>query len=87
MTTKEQVREKVYHLIDELPKHLKRQADNILESGVIDFDKEDDTWALPKDIYIAMLPYIKSLYRHPHPTRAYNKKIKKIAATINYWLG
>ena len=51
MTTKEKVREKVYLLIDELPERLKRQADNILESGVIDFENEEDTWTLPIERY------------------------------------
>lgn len=87
MTTKEKVREKVYLLIDELPERLKRQTDNILDSGVIDFDNEEDTWTLPKDIYIAMLPYIEFLHRHPKPTRAYKKKIKQIRLAISYWLG
>ena len=86
MTTKEKVREKVYLVIDELPERLKRQADNILDSGVIDFENEEDTWALPKDIYIAMLPYIEFLHRHPKPTRAYKKKIQKIRLAIRYLL-
>lgn len=86
MATKEEVREKVYLLIDELPERLKKQTDNILESGVIDFESEEDNWALPKDIYIAMLPYIEFLHRHPHPTREYNKKIKKIRSALNYRL-
>lgn len=86
MTTKEKVREKVHQLIDDLSVTLKKQADNVLESGVIDFEDEDDTWALPKDIYTAMLPYMKFLYRHPNPTRAYNKKIKKIEGAIDYML-
>jgi hypothetical protein len=86
MATKEEVREKVYLLIDELPERLKKQTDNILESGVIDFESEKDNWALPKDIYIAMLPYIEFLHRHPKPTRAYKKKIKQIRLAISYWL-
>lgn len=86
MATKEEVREKVYLLIDELPERLKKQTDNILESGVIDFESEKDNWVLPKDIYIAMLPYIEFLHRHPHPTREYNKKIKKIRGALNYRL-
>ena len=86
MTTKEKVREKVYLLIDELPERLKKQTDNILESGVIDFESEEDNWALPKDIYIALLPYIEFLHRHPKPTMAYKKKIKKIKGALNYLL-
>lgn len=85
MTTKENVREKVYEIIDDLPERLKKQVDNILESGVIDFENEKDTWALPKEIYTAMIPYMKSLYRHPNPTREYKKKLKKIEGAINYW--
>lgn len=85
MTTKEKVREKVYLLIDELPERLKRQADNILESGVIDFDNEEPHWGLPKDIINALAPYFEHLHRHPHPTRKWSNKIKKLRIGINYW--
>ena len=63
---------------------LKRQCDNILESGVIDFDNEEPHLALPKDIIIALVPYIERSHKHPNPTRKWNNKIKVLRTGINY---
>lgn len=84
-TTKEDVRQKVYSLIDDMNVSLKKQCDNILESGVIDFDNEEPHWGLPKDIINALIPYIECSHRHPHPTRKWHNKIKKLRIGINYW--
>ena len=50
-TTKEKVREKVISMLeDELHRNLITKLDNLLDSGAIDFESEDDNYKLPKQI-------------------------------------
>lgn len=49
-TTKENVRAKVLTLLDDIRPHLEQKLEKLLDSGTINFEKEDDTWCLPKDI-------------------------------------
>lgn len=76
-TTKENVREKVLELLNDLRPILESKLDVLLDSDVIDFEKESDNWALPKDIMQALAKEIAWLYKHPNPPYGYKKKIER----------
>lgn len=77
MTTRENVRAKVVELLKDLKPILESKLDILLDSGVIDFDKEDDNWALPKDIMQALAKEMAWQYKHPNPPYGYKKKIER----------
>jgi hypothetical protein len=81
-TTKENVRAKVCTLLDDIRPHLEQKLEKLLDSGVIDFEKENDTWGLPKDIIIAMAKEVEFQYSDPHPQRGYKKRLDKIFRAI-----
>lgn len=62
-TTKEKVREKVIGLLDDIRPHIETKLDKLLESGLIDFDNEDDNYALPKDIMQALARVMEFQYK------------------------
>jgi hypothetical protein len=76
-TTKENVREKVLTLLDDIRPHLEHKLEKLLDSGVIDFEKESDNWALPKDIMQALAKEMAWQYKHPNPPYGYKKKIER----------
>lgn len=76
MTTKEKVRAKVIELLDDIRPLLEMKLDNLLDSGAIDFEKEYDTWALPKDIIQALAKEMAWQYKHPNPPYGYKKRIE-----------
>lgn len=76
-TTKENVRAKVKTLLDDIRPYLERKLEKLLDSGVIDFEKEDDNWVLPKDIIQAMAKEMAWQYKHPNPPYGYKKRIEK----------
>lgn len=76
-TTKENVREKVLTLLDDIRPHLEHKLEKLLDSGVIDFEKESDNWALPKDIMQALAKEMAWQYKHPNPHYGYKKKIER----------
>ena len=83
MTTKENVRAKVVDMIEnDLPQILIEKLDYLLDSGAIDFEKEDDNYKLPKHIMQALGNMMSRLYSHPHATRAEKKQIKNFNAFI-----
>lgn len=75
-TTKENVRAKVCTLLDDIRPHLEQKLEKLLDSGLIDFEKEDNNWGLPKDIIIAMAEEIAWQYKHPNPPYGYKKRIE-----------
>lgn len=75
-TTKENVRAKVKTLLDDIRPLLERKLEKLLDSGVIDFEKEDDNWVLPKGIIQALAKEIDWQYKHPNPPYGYKKRIE-----------
>lgn len=75
-TTKENVRAKVLTLLDDIRPHLEQTLEKLLDSGLIDFEKEDDTWGLPKDIIQALAKKMAWQYKHPNPPYGYKKRIE-----------
>ena len=82
-TTKENVREKVIALLDNIRPHLEDKLEKLLDSGLIEFEKEVDNWALPKDIIVAMAEEVEFQYSDPLPKRGYKKRIDKISRAIS----
>ena len=76
-TTKENVRAKVMTLLDDIRPHLEDKLDELLDSGVIDFEKEDDNWGLPKDIMQVLAREISWQYKHHNPPYGYKKRIER----------
>lgn len=81
-TTKSKVRKKTKELLKDLKPHLEKCIENLLNSGAIDFEKEEDNYGLPKDIMCALAKEIEWLYRQPYPTRGYKQKIKNFYAMM-----
>lgn len=75
-TTKQNVRAKVIELLNGLKPMLESKLDTLLDSGVIDFEKEDNNWGLPKDIMQALAKEIAWQYKHPNPPYGYKKRIE-----------
>ena len=81
-TTKENVRAKVIEILDDIRPHLERKLEVLLDSGLIEFEKEDDNWVLPQDIIVAMARNVEFQYSPLHPKRGYKKRIDKIFRAI-----
>ena len=81
-TTKENVRAKVIGLLDDIRPYLEQKLNKLLESGAIDFEKEDDNYALPKDIMVALAEEIAFQYEAPNPKRGWKKRIQKLFTAI-----
>lgn len=81
-TTKENVRAKVKTLLDDIRPRLEQKLEKLLDSGLIDFEKEENTWGLPKDIIIAMAKEVEFQYSNPYPKRGYKKRLDKIFRAI-----
>lgn len=76
-TTKENVREKVVSMLeDELRRNLIIKLDNLLDSGAIDFDSEDDNYKLPKQIMQVLGYSMSRAYTNPHATAKDKKQVK-----------
>lgn len=82
MTTKEDVREKVIELLNDIRPHLEKKLDKLLDSGAIDFDNESPYWGLPKEIMCALAKEIEFQYKHHDPPRGYKKKINNFYAMM-----
>lgn len=76
-TTKEKVRAKVIGLLDDIRPHLEQKLEKLLDSGTINFEKESDTWGLPKEIIQALAKEIAWQYKHPCPPYGYKKRIER----------
>lgn len=81
-TTKENVRAKVRTLLDDIRPHLEQKLEKLLDSGLIDFEKEDNNWVLPKDIIVAMTKEVEFQYSKPYPKRGYKKRLDQIFRAI-----
>ena len=82
-TTKERVREKGVEMItNDLPKSLIEKLDVLLDSGAINFEKEEDHYGLPKQIMVALADYMSRSYSNIHATRADKKQIKNFTYFI-----
>lgn len=75
-TTKEKVRERVIELLDDIRPHLESKLDKLLESGAINFEKEEDNYALPKDIVQALAKEMEFQYKRHCVRRKDIQKIK-----------
>lgn len=76
-TTRENVRAKVLTLLNDIRPHLEQKLEKLLDSGLIDFEKEENTWGLPKDIIQALAKEIAWQYRHHNPPYGYKKRIER----------
>ena len=78
-TTKENVREKVISMLeDELRRNLIIKLDNLLDSGAIDFDSEDDNYKLPKHIMQVLGNSMSRAYTNPHATTKDKKQVRNL---------
>lgn len=75
-TTKEKTKQRVLTLLDDIRPHLENKLDKLLESGYIDFEKEEDNWALPKDIMQALGREMEFQYKRHCVSRADKKKVE-----------
>lgn len=75
-TTKENVRAKVLELLEDVRPILESKLDKLLDSGAINFEKEDDNWALPKDIIQALAKEMAWQYTYRNPPYGYKKRIE-----------
>ena len=82
-TTKENVRVKVCTLLDDIRPRLEQKLEKLLDSGLIDFEKEDNNYALPKEIIVAMAKEVEFQYSNPHPQRGYKRRLDKISRAIS----
>lgn len=64
-------------MLDDIRPHLERKLDKLLDSGIINFEEEDDNWALPKDIMQALAREMEFQYA-VHCVRAKDKKKVKL---------
>ena len=78
MTTKENVKEKVMSMVNDLIPYLNKQVDKLLDSGVIDFEQEDDNFKLPKHIMQVLGKKITRSYTNPHATRKDKQQIRQL---------
>lgn len=76
-TTKAKVRAKVIGLLDDIRPHLEQKLEKLLDSGAINFEQEDDTWGLPKDIIQALAKEMAWQYKHHRPPYGYQKRIER----------
>jgi hypothetical protein len=53
-----------------------------LDSGAINFEKEEDNYGLPKQIMVALADYMSRSYTNIHATRADKKQIKNFTYFI-----
>lgn len=81
-TTKAKVRAKVIVLLDDIRPHLEQKLEKLLDSGAINFEQEDDTWGLPKDIIQALAKEMAWQYKHPHPPYGYKKRIERFYSNM-----
>lgn len=83
-TTRENVRAKVVELLNDIRPILETKLDILLDSGAIDFEKEYDTWALPKGIMEALAKEMAWQHKHPYPPYGYKKRIENFYRIMNY---
>ncbi len=76
-TTRENVRAKVIGLLDDIRPHLEMKLNKLLDSGAIDFEKEDNNYALPKDIIIALAREMEFQYSRHLMSRKDKEKINR----------
>lgn len=81
-TTKENVRARVMEMVNTLPSYLEQKLDVLLEVDLIDFEKEEDNYILPKEILVALAEDIKFQYRKPYPKRGDKQRIEKMVKAI-----
>lgn len=81
-TTKSKVKKRTKELLKDLKPHLEKCLDKLLNSGAIDFEKEEDNYALPKEIMCALAKEINWMYENPNPKRGYKQKIKNFYAMM-----
>lgn len=81
-TTKAKVKKRTKELIKELKPHFEKCLERLLDSGAIDFEKEEDNYGLPKDIMCAFAKEIVWQYKQPYPNKGYKKRIDNFYAMM-----
>ena len=76
-TTKENVRAKVIGLLDDIRPHLEEKLDNLLNSEAIDYEQEEDNYALPKDIVQALAREMEFQYSRHLVSRKDKERINR----------
>jgi hypothetical protein len=84
MTTNDNIEKKVVSILNDVRPLLEDKLKGLLESGLIDLDKEEDNYILPKEIVCAMCDYVKTQYRKPYPKRGDKIRENKILRTLVY---
>lgn len=84
MTTKREVRAKVIKLINDTTHLLLQELDDLLDSGIIDYKKEENNWELPKFIMLAFAKEVDFQYGKLYPTKKDKDKIEKLFRQIGY---
>ena len=84
MTTKENVKAKVLDLLDDIRPHLEKKLETLLNSGVIDFENEQDNYALPKDIIQVLAREMAFQYAVPFPKHGYKKQLDEMFHAIRF---
>lgn len=82
MTTKENVRSKVIEMLDDIRPHLEKKLDNLLDSGVIDFENTEDNYSVPKNIIQALAKEMNFQYQNIYADRKTKKQIIEFYAVI-----
>ena len=81
-TTKAKVKKRTKELLKDLKPHLEKCLERLLDSGAINFEKEEDNYALPKDIMCALAKEIVWQYQQPNPKKGYKKRIENFYAMM-----
>lgn len=76
-TTREEVREKVITLLDDIRPHLEKKLDALLDSGAVNFDEDAGNWATPKGIMQALAMEMSFQYSNIHATRKDKQRITR----------
>lgn len=84
MTTKEKVRAKVKQLLNDTQHLLLQELEDLLDSEIIDYEQEEDNWALPKDIMQAFAKEIDFQYSKCHKTKKDEIRIYTLYRQIRY---
>jgi len=72
MPTKEEVRKQVMEMIQELPDWLPGKVEKLFRSGAVDFNPDDHTHVLAKEIMCALGREIEHQHIGPHRSAKHN---------------
>lgn len=84
-TTKENIRTKVTDILDDRFKEMKKDLEELLDSGMLDLESEDDNFELPKLIVMALARRMERSIAPPQGYPQRRVKMKKVD-NIDYML-